>query len=105
MVMGYEEVVTGRGKKRIYKKVPFQPALDARSFICGLCVVYGYLKPEIKQPDDKHFDLKEWRKGKGLTQVALALKLGIGRSMISKVESGEKVMPSRWAKMLSKLRM
>ncbi len=86
-------------------KVPFQPAPDAKSFICGPCVAYGHLKPEVKQPDEKHFDLKEWRKGKGLTQTALALKLGIDRSMISKVESGEKVMPSRWAKTLSKLRM
>ena len=82
------------------KKVPFKPAPDAKSFVCGLCVAHGRAFPR-KGVEDPNFCLKTWRKDRKLTQVALAVKLGIDRSMVSKVESGEKVMPGKWIRMLS----
>ena len=63
----------------------------------------GYLKPKVKEPGDKQFDLKEWRKGKDLTQNDLADKLLVSRVQISKVESGELVMPERWGRILEKM--
>jgi hypothetical protein len=85
------------------EKVPFRKNPDAKSFICGSCVADGYLKPKVKEPGDKQFDLKEWRKGKNLTQNALADKLLVSRVQISKVESGERVMPERWGRILRKM--
>jgi len=82
------------------RKVPFKPAPDAKSFVCGLCVARGDAFAR-KTPEDPKFCLKTWRKDRKLTQAALAMKLGIDRSMISKVESGEKIMPREWIKMLS----
>ena len=81
-------------------KVQFKPAPDAKSFVCGLCVARGDAFVR-KPPEDPKFCLKTWRKDRKLTQAALAVKLGIDRSMISKVESGEKVMPNKWMRMLS----
>ena len=92
-------VMDGHNKK----KVPFQPASDAKSFVCGLCVAYGHAFVR-KPPEDPKFCLKTWRKDRKLTQAALAMKLGIDRSMVSKVESGEKVMPSKWMRMISGLK-
>ena len=81
-------------------KVPFKPHPKARSFVCGLCVANRRAFAR-KSPEDPEFCLKTWRREKKLTQAALARKLGIDRSMISKVESGEKVMPSGWIKILA----
>ena len=82
------------------KKVPFNKASDAKVFTCGLCVAYGYLKPETKQPDEMYFDLKEWRKDKRLTQKSLAELLRVSQPMVAMVERGEKVMPAEWGKTL-----
>jgi DNA-binding XRE family transcriptional regulator len=85
------------------KKVPFKKAKDAESFTCGICIAYGRVNLKPKQPDQKHFDLKEWRKSKGLTQAALAETLQVDRSMIAKVETGEKMIPGSWEALLAKM--
>jgi hypothetical protein len=85
------------------KKVQFKPVPGAKSFVCGLCVARGDAFVR-KAPDDPKFCLKSWRNDRKLTQAALAMKLGIDRSMISKVESGEKLMPREWIGMLSDLK-
>lgn len=38
--------------------------------------------------------LKELRKSKGLTQIALQMQTGIEQALISKFESGERIPPS-----------
>ena len=38
--------------------------------------------------------LKELRKSKGITQIALQMQTGIEQSLISKFESGERVPPT-----------
>jgi len=85
------------------EKVPFRKNRDAKNFICGSCVADGYLKPKVKEPGDKHFDLREWRKTKGLTQLKLAEVLEVDRSMVAKVEIGEKVIPRHWEPLLAKM--
>jgi DNA-binding XRE family transcriptional regulator len=85
------------------RKVQFKPAPDAKSFVCGLCVARRDAFAR-KTPEDPQFCLKTYRKDMKLTQAALAMKLGIDRSMISKVESGEKLMPREWIGMLSDLK-
>lgn len=85
------------------KKVPFEMGPGATSFICGLCVAYGALKPRVKEPEDKHFDLKLWRKANKLTQEQLAESLMISRVQVSKVESGERILPARWRPILEKM--
>ena len=102
MVMGYEEVHTERGKKWIYKKVPFKPAPDAKSFVCGLCVAYGRW-PEVAAPNQEGFDLRRWRKSNNLTQEQVAKMLRLKREAISMVETGKRQMPKSWkSKLLQK---
>lgn len=97
MVMDYR-VVNG---KQVYGKVPFKKNPDAKSFICGICVANGRLKPEVKQPEEEHFDLKKWRQTQGLSQNSLAKLLKVSQPMVAMVENGEKAMPAEWGKSLS----
>jgi hypothetical protein len=99
MVMGYEKV----GNTQVYAKIPFRKNRDARSFICGSCVARGALKPKVTQPEEEHFDLRAWRQSRGLTQFALAETLRVDRSIISKVETGEKLIPRNWEPILAKM--
>jgi DNA-binding XRE family transcriptional regulator len=85
------------------KKVPFRKSSDAIEFICGLCIARGRLRPRVRKPDQADFDLREWRKARKLTQLKLAEALGVDRSMVAKVEIGEKVLPGRWQSIISKM--
>jgi DNA-binding XRE family transcriptional regulator len=54
---------------------------------------------------DEGSDLKTWRKDRGLTQAKVAEILGVDQSIVSRVERGEKVMPSRWVSCLKKAKI
>jgi transcriptional regulator with XRE-family HTH domain len=66
-------------------------------------VARGALKPKVTQPEEEHFDLRAWRQSRGLTQFALAETLRVDRSIISKVETGEKLIPRNWEPILAKM--
>ena len=92
----------GKDKEGPFRKVPFGKNRDARSFICGLCVADGALRL-VEDPEESHFDLRVWRKAKRLTQVDLAKVLEVDRSMVAKVEIGEKSVPVSWGPFLAKM--
>lgn len=87
------------------KKVPFRKAKNAKSFTCGICVAYGALRRKVVVEDinDTSFCLTTWRKNMGLTQTDLAEVLMVSRVQVSKVESGNRIIPERWVNILEKM--
>lgn len=53
----------------------------------------AFKRPEIVEPVDTGAKLKALRANLGLTQAALATRLGVDGPTISKVENGEPVKP------------
>ena len=70
------------------------------------CGVYPLKRLKAIWADEKlaeNFDLKTWRKARGLTQAKVAEMLEVSQPMVAMVERGEKVMPVHWEPLLSKI--
>lgn len=92
-----------------FQKVPYRLGPKAKAVTCGVCVsngvlgkqkldqIWGELITDLKMLSTK---LKSVRRRLKLTQEDIGKILGVDRSMVAKVERGQKVMPESWNDLL-----